>query len=73
MKLFYKILIVFGTLCFIFIVALGNNLAGHKLETVLYDKNDCSGKLLIQEKGGTICIRSKAEFHPGPVAKLLIE
>ena len=79
MKLFYQVnkaLFVIAMVCFIFIVLAANNLSAHGAgqRTVLYDKNDCNGKLLIQETGRSIYIRSKAEeFHPGPVAKMFIE
>jgi hypothetical protein len=74
MKLF-KALLVIATVCFIFFVAAGYNLPVKGESKVLYDKNDCNSKLLIEEKGRSICIRSKevVEFHPGPVAKIFVE
>ena len=84
-----KVLLVIATLCFIFIVAPGWKLSanGKSDHTVLYDKNDCNAKLVIKEQGSTIFVRSKestaseyavlknqsAEFHPGPIAKMVIE
>jgi hypothetical protein len=92
MKLFYqvnKVLLVIAALCFFFIVVPGRELSanGKSDHTVLYDKNDCNGKLVIEEQGRTIYVRSKestasayavlkyqtAEFHPAPVAKMDIE
>jgi hypothetical protein len=92
MKLLYqinKVLLVIAALCFIFIVIPGWKLSkpGKSDHTVLYDKNDCNGKLVIVEQGRTIYVRSKestagayavlkyqtAEFHPAPVAKMDIE
>jgi hypothetical protein len=92
MKLFYqvnKVLLVIAALCFIFIVIPGWKLSapGKTDHTVLYDKNDCNGKLVIEEQGRTIYVHTKehtantyavlkyqmAEFHPAPVAKMDIE
>ena len=75
-----KVLLVIAALCFIFIVVLGHDLSAHgrSHHTVLYDKHDCSGKVLVEEDEGSIIIRSgetttTADFRPGPIAKLAIE
>lgn len=91
MKLFFqvnKVLFVIAALCFIFIGVAASNLPSKiNRHTVLYDKNDCNAKLLIEEKGSAIYMRSNkcvgydykamkyqmAEFHPVAMSKVEIE
>lgn len=63
-------MLVIATVCFIFLVAAGYNLPDRGKFRELYDSK--GGKLLIEQKGSSISIRSKqpVDIMPGPVATL---